>query len=192
MIFSSLDFLFFKFEAKKLANILNIKSEMKIAEIGAGKGNFSAYFSKLVGGNGFVCASEHDENKLHQLQKLKERNDLNNLEIVKALDESPNLPDIKFDIIFMNKVYHHFTHSNLQNLNFYQHLKLGGKLVIIDFEPKWYLRLSTPKNVPKIYGGHGIFQKVLIDEVQRVGFKTENCINNFSFDKMYCLVFVKK
>lgn len=191
MIFSSFDFWFQNTEAKKLVSLLGISSGYKVAEIGAGKGILSFYMSRVVGKDGLVFSTEFDEAKLNKLsQKVKKQN-IKNLQTASAGSNNPNLPDILFDVIIMSKVYHHFTNASAQNKSFYSHLKSGGQLVVVDFEPKWYLKFSTPKGIPESYGGHGIFKNVLISEVEKAGFKLKLMDDNFSSGKIYCAIFNK-
>lgn len=191
MIFSGFDILFRNKEAKKLVGLLNIGPGFIIAEIGAGKGLLSFYLSRVVGQSGLVFSTEFDPIKLNKIiSKVKQKN-IKNLQTALAGDSNPNLPDKQFDVILMSKVYHHFTNAAAQNKSFYEHLKPGGLLAVIDFEPKWYLKFSTPKNIPKSYGGHGIYKHVLINEVQQAGFKLKQLVENFSSGKMYCAIFSK-
>lgn len=192
MIFSSFDFWFQNKEAKKLASLLKIMSGFKIAEIGAGKGLLSFYLAGIVGQNGLVFSTEFDESKLNKLRKKIKKQNITNLQISQAGIDNPNLPDVLFDVIIMSKVYHHFTNSAAQNKGFYAHLKPKGHLVIVDFEPKWYLKLSTPKGIPSSYGGHGIYKNVLINEVKQTGFKLKQLNDNFSSGGMYCAIFNKE
>ncbi len=190
MIFSSFDIIVRNTEAKKLVRLLNIQSGFNIAEIGAGKGRLSLYLAKAVGLMGSVFATEFDEKKVKKIKYKIQKANIVNLQTALAGSANPNLPDKLFDIILMSKVYHHFTNAPIQNLEFYRHLKPQGRLAIIDFEPRWYLKLSTPKNIPKSYGGHGIHKNVLINEVLHSGFKLEVFVENFS-GGMYCAVFTK-
>lgn len=190
MVFSWLDIFFLRKEAKKLFQLLNIRPGMSVAEIGGGNGAFSVLLAKEVGSLGFVFTTEFERKKLNKIIRKAEKSDLANLQTGLASAENPNLPERQFDIIFMRKVYHHFTHSDSQNLEFYKHLKLGGKLAIVDFEPKWYLKLSQPKGIPKQYGGHGIFKNVLIEEVEKTGFKLKKLMEDFE-GREYCAIFEK-
>ncbi len=169
---------------------MNLRPNLKIAEIGAGNGSLALFLSQTVGPDGLVVATEFDGKLIDKISKKAQRNNAANLKAVFAKSNDPNLPGIQFDLILMKKVYHHFTHAQEQNMSFYSHLKPGGKLAIIDFEPKWYLKLSTPAGVPKKYGGHGIFKKILVAEVESAGFRLENLINNFS-GGMFCAIFRK-
>ncbi len=191
MIFSSWDFVFLKNEAAKLVEYLGLSSGMKLAEIGAGSGDLALLLAKVVGDSGLVFATEHDEGKFRKLSHRVERGKIKNMQAALAKDGQGNLPSIQFDAIVMKKVYHHFTDAEGQNRSFFEHLKPGGKLAVMDFEPKWYLKLSMPKGVPKKYGGHGIYKRVLVEEVLKAGFRLEKLGEKFGSGGMYCAVFAK-
>ncbi|MBI5530019.1 MAG: methyltransferase [Candidatus Doudnabacteria bacterium] len=190
MIFSTWDFFTHNKEAQKIISLLNIITGQSVVEIGAGKGLMSFAVAKTVDDSGFVFSTEHDAEKLNKLNTKAVKLGLKNLHTAKAGEDSPNLPDKMFDAIFMCKVYHHFTQSAKQNAAFYSHLKPGGQLAIIDFEPRWYLKMSTPKGIPASYGGHGVYKNVVIDEVQQAGFKLKQMVDDFG-GGMYCAIFEK-
>jgi len=51
---------------------------------------------------------------------------------------------------------------------------------------------STPvKGVPSNRGGHGIPQKVMVDELMSAGLQVEKVIDDWSGDD-YCVVFIKR
>jgi len=68
-------------------------------------------------------------------------------------------------------------------------LKPGGKLAIIDFPPRE--GLEPVEGVPANRGGHGIPQKVAIDELVAAGFQVEKTVNDWP-GQSYCIIFVKK
>lgn len=191
MIFRFWDFAYLKQEAEKLITLLNIKEGFRVAEIGAGDGSLVEILAKQVGQSGFIFATEHDDERLDKILKRIKAGNLTNVKAVLVSGEGSNLPNEQFDVILMKKVFHHITNPERETRNFYEHLKPGGKLAIVDFEPKWYLKLSTPKNIPKSYGGHGIYKKVLIEEVIRAGFMLEKLDEKFSPGGMYCAIFGK-
>ncbi len=189
MVYSIFDKFIIKQEANKLASLVGLKSGWKVAEVGAGSGELSKILALLVGEQGAVYASEFEESKILKLEKLAKN--LHNLKIVHSKPSSANLPEQDLNLIVMRKVYHHFTNPVAMNESFYNALLPGGKLVIIDFAPKWYLWLSTPKGIPLNRGGHGIKKELVIEEVCNYGFKLEKVINKWSGQGVYLLFFKK-
>ncbi len=192
MIFRFWDFAYLQKEAEKIISLLNIVPGFQVAEIGAGTGELAEILAKKVGPTGFVFATEYDEKKLEKILKRIKKHRLTNFQTVLSKGQGNNLPEKQFDAILMKKVFHHFSDPKLELGSFYEYLKPDGKLLIADFEPKWYLKYSAPKNIPKSFGGHGIFKRVLIGEVLAAGFVLEQLDEKFSAGGMYCAVFIKK
>jgi predicted methyltransferase len=70
-------------------------------------------------------------------------------------------------------------------------LKPGGLLAVIDFPPRKWLSDSDPvKGVPANRGGHGIPERVLIEELSSAGFKVNTVVDDWPEDS-YCVVFQK-
>jgi SAM-dependent methyltransferase len=105
-----------------------------------------------------------------------------------------NLPEACCDAIFMSKVYHHFTRPGEMNASLYKALKPGGRLAVIDFEPRWWrFWLSLPDGVPPDRGGHGMPMSILIAEMEEAGFVLKRPIPEWwRFpEERYCLIFRK-
>ncbi len=191
MIYSIFDKFVIHREVEKLKWLVGLGLGFKVAEVGAGNGGFAKVLCGIVGREGLVYASEFEEAKIRDLKTLAAKNNLVNLQVVESQNNSANLPEGYFNLILMRKVYHHFTEPEAMVKSFYKALLPGGKLVIIDFAPKWFLWLSTPKNIPKNRGGHGIKKELVINEVTRVGFKFKNQIDNWARNGIYLLMFEK-
>jgi predicted methyltransferase len=88
----------------------------------------------------------------------------------------------------MRLVYHHYTTPGEMDASLLRSLRPGGRLAVIDEEPRE--GTSIPEGVPKNRIGHGIPQKVLIDELTAAGFKVESVHNDWP-DHFYCVVFTK-
>jgi hypothetical protein len=70
-------------------------------------------------------------------------------------------------------------------------VKPGGEVAVIDFPPRKWLSESQPvKGVPANRGGHGIPQKVLIDEMTTAGFSVDQVVSDWPEDS-YCVTFRK-
>jgi len=191
MIFGSLNFLTGDKESVKLVELLGVGRGDAVAEIGAGDGQLCFFLAEVVGEEGVVYATEFEELKVENILKQKEQKKLSNLKVVRSGANSPSLPNIQFDHIIMKKVYHHFTNAAELNRSFFNLLKPGGKMAIVDFEPKWYLRFSTPKGIPQKYGGHGIYKKVLVEEVEASGFILRQMVHDWAVGGLYIALFEK-
>jgi hypothetical protein len=68
-------------------------------------------------------------------------------------------------------------------------LKPGAHLAIIDFPPS--PNSERVEGVPKNRGGHGIPEKVMVEELISTGLKVEKVIDDWS-ERDYCVIFVKR
>lgn len=173
-------------EADRLATLLNWWPGSVVAEIGAGEGQMTLAAAKRVGTAGRVYTTELDTKKLARLEKLA--GEEKNITAVKAAVAETNLPPVCCDSIFMRLVYHHLTKPAEIDASLFRSLKPGGLLAVIDEEPP--PGSSRVEGVPENRGGHGIPQKILIEELIAAGFQTVKVYDDWPNDD-YCVVFRK-
>jgi ubiquinone/menaquinone biosynthesis C-methylase UbiE len=178
-------------EADQLAALLNWRPGSVVAEIGASQGQMTLAAAKHVGEAGRVLATELDPTKLAHLQELAAKQ--KNITVLKAAEEETNLPPECCDSIFMRLVYHHLTKPVPIDDSLFRSLKPGGRLGVIDEDPP--ADSKRPEGVPENRGGHGIPQKILIDELTSAGFQVVKTLNEWpsrdAFHPIYCVVFRK-
>lgn len=176
-------------EIKRLAALMDWKPGNVVADIGAGDGSYAFAAAQIVGQNGKVFATEIDKEKLASLRSEVAKRHLSNVNIVESKDADTSLSAQCCDAIFLRRVYHHLTKPTEFDAALLRSLKPGGKLAIIDFPPR--AGLEPVEGIPANRGGHGIPQKVLIDELSAAGFQQVTVVNNWPADD-YCVVFAKK
>jgi ubiquinone/menaquinone biosynthesis C-methylase UbiE len=178
-------------EVEQLARLLDWKPGRTIAEVGAGKGKMTVDAAERVGPSGQVLSTELDPKRLADIKTRAAERGLANVTVIKAGEADTNLPPECCDAIFIRDVYHHFTHPAEIDASLFRAVKPGGLLAVIDFPPSKTLGLIAPvKEVPKNRGGHGIPQKVLIDELTAAGFKVDVIATDWP-GRGYCVVFRK-
>jgi ubiquinone/menaquinone biosynthesis C-methylase UbiE len=176
-------------EMKRLAALMEWKPGTVVADIGAGDGSYSFAAVEHVGATGKVYATEIDSKKLEELKAEVTRRKLRNVVVVESKEADTNLPTACCDAIFLRRVYHHLTRPVEFDANIVRSLKPGGRLAIIDFPPR--SGLDPVEGVPANRGGHGIPQKIVIEELTTAGLQMEKVVNDWP-ENDYCLVFVKK
>lgn len=178
-------------EIARLSQLMGWKAGQKIADIGAGEGEIGFAAARVVDGNGKVYVTELDRQKRKALEEKVKREGLKNVVVVQGAEKATNLPEDCCDEIVLRRVYHHFTAPMDMDASMLRSLKPGGELAVIDFPPRKWLTLSEPvKGVPANRGGHGIPQKILVEEMTKAGFKVEKVVNDWP-DDSYCVVFIK-
>ena len=176
-------------EIKRLAALMEWKPETVVADIGAGDGSYAFAAAQLVGASGKVFATEIDQEKLTSLRSDVAKRHLTNVVVVESKEAHTNLPAECCDAIFLRRVYHHLTKPAEFDAALVRSLKPGGKLAIIEFPPR--SGLDPVEGVPANRGGHGIPQKVVIEELTSTGLQLVKTVNDWPAND-YCLLFVKK
>jgi ubiquinone/menaquinone biosynthesis C-methylase UbiE len=176
-------------EIKRLAALMEWKPGTIVADIGAGDGRYSFAAVEHLGAAGRVYATEIDAKKLEELRAEVAKRKLQNVIVLESKEADTNLPTGCCDAIFLRHVYHHLTKPADFDANLVRSLKPGGRLAIIDFPPR--SGLEPVEGVPSNRGGHGIPQKIVIEELTAAGLRMEKVVNDWPDDD-YCVLFMKK
>ena len=179
-------------DAPKLAEVLELKPGMTVADIGAGGGAMTVVLGKWIG-SGHVFATDIGEWQLPTIREYAEREGLKNVTVIEGAAASTNLPAACCDAIFLRHVYHHIGEIEAFNKSLHASLKPGGRLAIIDFEARKGSQL--PEGVPANRGGHGVPPAVVISELTAPGLAHATTIDAWppgDKDPTYFLVLFRK
>ena len=176
-------------EVTRLAELARWKEGTVVADIGAGDGTYSFLAAEKVGPSGRVYATEIDTEKLKDLKAEVAKRKLENIFIVEGTADDAKLPSSCCDTIFLRHVYHHVTQPREFDRSLVRSLRPGAYLAIIDFPPD--PNLPPVEGVPKNRGGHGIPEKVMVEELTGAGLQVEKVIDDWSAHD-YCVLFVKR
>jgi ubiquinone/menaquinone biosynthesis C-methylase UbiE len=176
-------------EVKRLAALMDWKPGTIVADIGAGDGRFAFAAAQLVGPSGKVFATEIDQEKLAALRSDVAKRHLTNVIVLDSKEAETNLPAECCDAIFLRRVYHHLTKPAEFDQSLVRSLKPGARLAIIEFPPR--SGLGPVEGVPANRGGHGIPQKIVIEELTSAGLQLAKTVDDWPADD-YLVLFVKK
>ncbi len=176
-------------EIGRLAELMGWKAGTVAADIGAGDGEYTFAAVERVGAAGKVFATEIDAKKIAELKSEAAKRKLANVVVVESKEADTNLPAGCCDAIFLRRVYHHLTKPAEFDAALVRSLKSGGRLAIIDFPPR--AGLDPVEGVPSNRGGHGIPQKIVIEELTAAGLKVEKIVEDWP-ESDYCVLFVKR
>jgi len=174
-----------------LAPLLELKPASIVAEIGAGNGAVAIAAAQRVGPAGHVYATEIDEEQIARIRDRMSSSGLHNVSVIEATADSSNLPPRCCDAIYMIGVYHHLTEPLKTDASILQALRPGGRLVVIDFRPSFWLKPWTPKGIPANRGGYGIPPGILQNELRHAGFQITKIYPEWGhswFLSNYCIV----
>jgi len=113
----------------EVVRALNLTSTETVADIGSGTGYFARRFANHAAK---VYAVDIDE----KLLEIARAAGLPNLETVLAAPDDPHLPSAKVDTIFFCDVLHHIDNRPAYYAKMAKALKVGGRVVVIDFNAK--------------------------------------------------------
>jgi tRNA A58 N-methylase Trm61 len=174
-------------EADQLVAALGLKPGHRVADVGAGDGEWAERLARTVGDTGHVFATEVDPEQVAKIQKRIKDGGLANVTTVVGSQQDTGLPAACCDAILLRMVYHHFTEPASMRASLRAALRPGAHLVIVDTEPKagWRHLEGVPER-----GGHGIRQEDLVREMTADGFEIVARHPDWNGDAdRYCVVF---
>jgi len=142
-------------EIARIAELMGLRAGMRVADVGAGDGEFAEQLAYLVDFGGHVYANEIDDGELDRIRRRVERSNLSNVTVVEGGDTTANLPEDCCDGIMLRYVFHHFSEPQAMLDSLHRSLREKGILVVIE----------------KLEGGHGISLKDTIEQVGAGGFR---------------------
>ena len=158
---------------------LDLKPGDEVADLGAGSGYFTLRMAREVGQGGRVYAVDTNPEMLRDIEKRAEEEQLENIQTILADPNDPKLGSQSVDLIFICDVLHHISHRERYYPLLARALRLGGRLVDIDFY-KRNLPVGPPVEMK-------IAKKDAIKEIEPAGF---DLVHDYDFLKyQYFLVF---
>jgi ubiquinone/menaquinone biosynthesis C-methylase UbiE len=123
-------------EVERLTAWLEVESGTRVADVGAGDGTLALALARCVGPAGQVYATELDAEHLATIRQAAADARPANVAVIAGAVSITNLPDASCEALFHRLVYHHLTDPAPINADISRALRPGGRLVIIDFEPR--------------------------------------------------------
>lgn len=177
------------FEAERLSEVLHLRPDSRVADVGAGDGRYAIELARRILTDGFIYATEIDPGRLQELSAAVGQASLDNVTVLEARTTETGLPPSCCDAVFLRTVYHHLTHPDTIATDLFLAVRDGGRLVVIDFPPSRWLSIISPiEGAPENRGGHGVSAEIVIREVTAAGFVLEERIDDWGAGR-YCLVF---
>ena len=122
-----------------------------ILDLGCGIGELSAYIAELVGPEGYVVGVDPDLNRVKVAQEG--HRGVKNLSFVEGnSDNFEGMGSEKYDIIFLNHVFHWIPNKQDAFKNMFSSLKAGGKIAMqyVDYIYPFLLSAFEVLNPPEI------------------------------------------
>ena len=117
----------------KLLPPLNIKPGDVVVDLGAGSGYYTFKLAEIVGNKGKVFAVDIQPEMLAIIRSRMKNKKVENIQLVRATESDPKLPENSIDLIFMVDVYHELSQPYEVTDAMVKALKPGGRLVFVEF-----------------------------------------------------------
>lgn len=167
-------------EAARIAEVLELRPGMNVADVRAGTGKWTADLAKRVGPDGQVYATVGPDPP-HVIYETIARAGVDNVTVVvRTPGEQSRLPPDCCQAVLVRAVYHEFADRLRILSDVGNSLQPGGRLAIIDFD----------EGTPEQLSGHGIARETVVEEVKSLGFRLERVIPDWE-GNAYCLMFRK-
>ena len=173
---------------RAIASYLGLGRGSAIADIGAGNGRDTWVFAQIVGERGKVYPEEIGQNLVRSLKASAEKKELPQVLAVLGRSDDPCLPPESIDLVYMNRVYHHFAKPREMLRGIRRSLKPGGYLVIVD-QRRGTLRDWVPTHVRE-KKHYWIAETTVVREAREEGFAFFACAEQLWHEKgPFVLVF---
>ena len=160
---------------------MNLKPDEHIADIGAGSGYYTFRIARSVP-EGKVLAVDIQPEMLDIMRQKIKKNHVENVELVKGEETSPNLAENSVDMVLMVDVYHELSHPKEMMQEIVTALKPDGRFILLEY------RMEDPE-VP-IKRLHKMSEAQAVAEMKAVGLRLRENIDNLPWQ--HFMVFVKE
>lgn len=119
---------------RAIADAVELKPGMAVADIGAGTGLFTEIFAEAVGPGGEVYAVDIAPAFCDHIRERATAAGLPQIMVVQCAEDDVKLPPDSIDVAFVCDTYHHFEYPAATLASIRNALRPGGRLVVVDFE----------------------------------------------------------
>ncbi len=99
-----------KLQIDRVMDILRIKQNTVVADIGAGSGWFTVRAARRVGRGGRVFAEDINPNAIEHIADRAKQENLENVRVILGTPDDPKLPEGSLQAVLLLKVYHEIAH----------------------------------------------------------------------------------
>jgi len=115
-------------QTAKIIAVMDLQPGMIVADVGAGNGAWSVALAQHVGESGHVYATDIDQDRLDDMRRRIDRDDVGNVTPTLGTSTEPGLPDECCDAILIRAAYHEFTDPEPMLAGLLRALRPGGTL----------------------------------------------------------------
>lgn len=146
-----------KLQVQRVMDILKIKEDVNVADIGAGSGWFTVRAAKRVGNTGVVYAVDINPEAIAYIDQRIKQEGISNVHPILSTEDDPKLPKNSIDSVLLLKTYHEVAHPVLLLQNLRGSLRSGARIGVID-------KNGNGED-------HGVSRDVVIKEAAEAGYQ---------------------
>ena len=166
--------------SQAIAN-MGIQPDERIADIGAGSGYYTFRMAGKVP-QGKVYAVDIQAEMLDLMRQRIEREGIDNVQLIRGRESSPQLEPNSVDLVTMVDVYHELSHPREMMENIVAALRPGGRFILLEY------RAEEP-TVP-IKQLHKLSEEQAVKEMASVGLRLRENVDNLPWQ--HSMIFVKE
>jgi ubiquinone/menaquinone biosynthesis C-methylase UbiE len=162
---------------------MNLRPGAVIADVGSGGGYYTQQFAKAVAPNGMVVAVDTNQPNLDFVTANMAAAKLTNFKTHITPIDHLELPQRKFDWIFMRDIYHHIHDPEFYFQSIATFLKPKGLVLLIDYtKPKGFLMsfASPSHHYSQPEAIRGVMQHVGLDLFRSFNFLPDQSFQIFN------------
>jgi ubiquinone/menaquinone biosynthesis C-methylase UbiE len=145
----------------KVMDLIGIKENMYVGEIGGGNGRFAVKVARRVGDSGKVYANDIDLKAVRFMTQRIEKDNIRNMQVILSRPTNPNFPRNKLDLVYVINTYQYFTNPVRLLSNTKYSLKPDGRLAIVAYDP----------NKVKKKKKRGVAKNMIIQQAESAGYE---------------------
>lgn len=121
-------------QPQRVMDALNVGPGSPVADVGCGRGYFTARLAERVGEQGKVYAEDVQDDVLKAVTDYASEKKLTQIVTIHGTEDDPSLPPNSLDAILIVNAYHEMKHYQAMLAGFGKALKPGGLLAIVDHQ----------------------------------------------------------
>ena len=121
-------------DGERVVAWLDVRPGTRVADIGAGFGDFAIRLARATGPTGIVYAVDVDPDLREEVGRKARREGLPQLRPLEALSDDPALPEV-VDLIFLSSSFHHLPDPGAYLERVRAYLREGGSVAILEDTP---------------------------------------------------------
>jgi precorrin-6B methylase 2 len=156
-------------EVSRLVELLELRSDSVVADVGAGSGEVSVEMARQLGPTSRVYGTDVNVQRIAEIKEAATKAGLTNVVALEGAPASTNLAEACCDALVVRYVYHHFADPPVMNASILRSLKPGGRFAVMDGPRN--AKTGVPPAERASGKTHGVAEETVVEELKAAGFE---------------------